>query len=188
MDYRIFNMCTDVNACDCTWGCTDTVRECTALGNQTCIGGMLVLYSTNGVTSPFCVHTRGKKSCVLKAILLRNSLLRKPAWQGHENWNDVDCVDRWIFSRPTASCHRFCWITTQRRTAWLWPVPAPSRSTCFWPQQPCASPCRDATENPQLLDVDGCIPKMAMAHSERSKSREVVIKDKWCHPPPHLTY
>ena len=27
MDYRIFNMCTDVNACNCTWGCTDTVRE-----------------------------------------------------------------------------------------------------------------------------------------------------------------
>ena len=27
MDYRIFNMGSDVNACDCTWGCTDTVRE-----------------------------------------------------------------------------------------------------------------------------------------------------------------
>ena len=26
-DYRIFILCTDVNACDCTWGCTDTVRE-----------------------------------------------------------------------------------------------------------------------------------------------------------------
>ena len=28
-DYRIFNMGTDVNACDCTWECTDTVREFT---------------------------------------------------------------------------------------------------------------------------------------------------------------
>ena len=27
MDYRIFNVHTDVNACDCTQGCTDTVEE-----------------------------------------------------------------------------------------------------------------------------------------------------------------
>ena len=27
MDYRIFNMHTDVSACDCAQGCTDTVRE-----------------------------------------------------------------------------------------------------------------------------------------------------------------
>ena len=27
MDYGIFNMHTDVNACDCTRGCTDTLRE-----------------------------------------------------------------------------------------------------------------------------------------------------------------
>ena len=27
MDYGIFNMCTDVNACDCAQGCTDTIRE-----------------------------------------------------------------------------------------------------------------------------------------------------------------
>ena len=27
MDYMIFNVRTDVNACDCTRGCTDTVRE-----------------------------------------------------------------------------------------------------------------------------------------------------------------
>ena len=27
MDYRIFNVRIDVNACDCTRGCTDTVRE-----------------------------------------------------------------------------------------------------------------------------------------------------------------
>ena len=27
MDYGIFNVRTDINACDCTRGCTDTVRE-----------------------------------------------------------------------------------------------------------------------------------------------------------------
>ena len=27
MDYGIFNVCTDFNACACTRGCTDTVRE-----------------------------------------------------------------------------------------------------------------------------------------------------------------
>ena len=27
MDYGIFDLRTDVNACDCTRGCTDTVRE-----------------------------------------------------------------------------------------------------------------------------------------------------------------
>ena len=27
MDYRIFNVRTDVNACSCTRGCTDAVRE-----------------------------------------------------------------------------------------------------------------------------------------------------------------
>ena len=27
MDYRIFNVRTDVNACNCTWGCADTIRE-----------------------------------------------------------------------------------------------------------------------------------------------------------------
>ena len=27
MDYRIFNVRTDVNACDCTRGCTDTLRQ-----------------------------------------------------------------------------------------------------------------------------------------------------------------
>ena len=27
INYRIFNVCTDVNACNCTRGCRDTVRE-----------------------------------------------------------------------------------------------------------------------------------------------------------------
>ena len=26
--YKVFNVCTDVNACDCTQGCTNTVRDC----------------------------------------------------------------------------------------------------------------------------------------------------------------
>ena len=29
MDHEIFNVRTDVNACDCTGGYTDTVRVCT---------------------------------------------------------------------------------------------------------------------------------------------------------------
>ena len=37
MDYRIFNMHTDVNACNCTWGCSDTVKPviniCTVFAN-----------------------------------------------------------------------------------------------------------------------------------------------------------
>ena len=27
MDYKIFNVRTDVNACDCTLGCTDTAKK-----------------------------------------------------------------------------------------------------------------------------------------------------------------
>ena len=27
MDYRIFNVCTDVNVCDCTWVCADTCKR-----------------------------------------------------------------------------------------------------------------------------------------------------------------
>ena len=58
MDYRILNERTDVNACDCTRGCTDTVRESAlkvdfgrkslaAPGNRTCVSGVLVRRSTN---------------------------------------------------------------------------------------------------------------------------------------------
>ena len=35
MNYRIFNVRTDVNACDCTRGCTDTVRESALIWNVT---------------------------------------------------------------------------------------------------------------------------------------------------------
>ena len=54
MNYGIFNVCTDVNACDCTRGCTDTrKRVCTeswlweekslaAPGNRTCVSGVTV--------------------------------------------------------------------------------------------------------------------------------------------------
>ena len=72
MDYRIFNVRTTGNACDCTRGCTDTARESalkteswklkvwkltlgeislTAPGNRTCVRGMPVWYSTNWATS-----------------------------------------------------------------------------------------------------------------------------------------
>ena len=53
MNHRIFNVCTDVNACDCTWGCMDTIikpamkfvserKSLVALGNQTYVSGVLV--------------------------------------------------------------------------------------------------------------------------------------------------
>ena len=58
MDHGIFNVRKDVNACDCTRGFPDTVRE-SALkvdpgrkslaspGNRTCVGSVPVRYSTN---------------------------------------------------------------------------------------------------------------------------------------------
>ena len=52
MYYRIFNARTDVNACDCTRGCTDTVRVCTAPkslaapGNRTRVSGVPVRRSS----------------------------------------------------------------------------------------------------------------------------------------------
>ena len=53
MDYRIFILCTDVNACDCTPGCTDTERESAvkadwgkknlaAPGTRTFVSGMMI--------------------------------------------------------------------------------------------------------------------------------------------------
>ena len=34
LDYRIFNVRTDVNACSCTWRCTETVRESALKGDS----------------------------------------------------------------------------------------------------------------------------------------------------------
>ena len=62
MDYRIFNMHSDVNACDCTQGCTDTaeslhwiltgrkIPRCT--GESTCVSRVPVWCSTNWATPP----------------------------------------------------------------------------------------------------------------------------------------
>ena len=64
VDYRIFNVHTHVNACDCTRGCTDTVRESlhwkstlgekslAAPGNRTCVSGVAVRCSTSWAISP----------------------------------------------------------------------------------------------------------------------------------------
>ena len=62
MDYRISNVHTDVNACDCTRGCTGTrislhwkwnlgEKYLLAPGNRTCVSGVPVRYSTNWATS-----------------------------------------------------------------------------------------------------------------------------------------
>ena len=58
--YRIFKVRTDVNACNCTRRCTDTIRESAlkvdswrkkkslaAPGNRTCVSGVLVWCCTN---------------------------------------------------------------------------------------------------------------------------------------------
>ena len=62
VDYGIFNMCTAVNACDCAWEYTDTVRVCTESWlreKNPCRTGELnlrwrraVRCSTNWATSP----------------------------------------------------------------------------------------------------------------------------------------
>ena len=63
MDYRIFNMCTNVNAHDCAHGCVDMIRVCTESRlweknplphqrNQTCISSVVVWCSTNWATAP----------------------------------------------------------------------------------------------------------------------------------------
>ena len=64
MDYRIFSVHTDVNACGYTRECTETVRESAlkvdsgkkkshaAPGNRTCVSGVSVRRSTNCATSP----------------------------------------------------------------------------------------------------------------------------------------
>ena len=65
MDYRIFNVLTDVNACDCTQGCTDTEREsapkvvsgkkipcCTGESNLCQRHDSLMLYQLSCIPSP----------------------------------------------------------------------------------------------------------------------------------------
>ena len=67
MDYGIFNVRTDVNACNCTREHIDTLRESAskltlgekslaASGNRTCVGGVPVRRSTNWATSPSLVE------------------------------------------------------------------------------------------------------------------------------------
>ena len=59
MDYGIFNVHTDVNACDCTLGCTDKClhwkltlgeKSLAAPGNRTSVGGVPVRRFTNWAT------------------------------------------------------------------------------------------------------------------------------------------
>ena len=66
MDHRIFNVCTDGNACGCTRGCRNTIRESArnltlvknlkksfaAPGNRTCPSGVPVRRFTSWATSP----------------------------------------------------------------------------------------------------------------------------------------
>ena len=63
MDNKIFNVRTDVHACDCTRGCADTVRESAlkvdperkslaAPGNRTCVSSVPARRCTNSATFP----------------------------------------------------------------------------------------------------------------------------------------
>ena len=72
LDYRIFNVRTDLNAYDCTQGCADTVRKSAlnvdsgekkslaALGNRNSVSGMPVRRSTNWATSPPKIFSLGR--------------------------------------------------------------------------------------------------------------------------------
>ena len=66
MDYRIFNVCTDVNASDCTWGCTDTITEsalkfdsgrkilcCNGESNLRRLPARQMLYQLSYIPTPF---------------------------------------------------------------------------------------------------------------------------------------
>ena len=114
VDYRIFNVRTDVNACDCTRECTDTrKRVCTeswvwekktlaAPGNRTCVSGVTVQCSTNEL------HSLGK--VYMEKIIM-------PFWQ-REEWGvrsrcwqwadrDVGVVKNILVHVLTlSSCHR----------------------------------------------------------------------------------
>ena len=75
IDYRIFNVCTDFNACNCTRECTDTVKESAlkldsgrkspaASGNRTYVSSVPDRRCTNWATSsphlslPLILYTR----------------------------------------------------------------------------------------------------------------------------------
>ena len=94
MDYGIFNVRTDVNVCDCTRGCTDTVRESTlkvvsgrkkslaAPGNRTCVGSVPVRCCTNWATSPRLCPAVLPQSLMAWAVLKNTTrLIQRPRYQ-----------------------------------------------------------------------------------------------------------
>ena len=128
MDYIIFDVRTDVNASDCTWGCTDTDREpalkvdCTGELNlhQRCDGPML--YQLSYIPS----HSLVSSNCWMKQVLERlipfvhcssvdrdcfKSAVCIVAVQAYPELapsNGLHCCS--IFGRRTL-CHRSHWMT-----------------------------------------------------------------------------
>ena len=94
MDYRIFNMYKDVNACDCTQGCTDTEREsapkvvsgkkipcCTGESNLCQRHDSLMLYQLSCIPSP---------AIRLKQVQTANNAAKLTAPARWELCNEVD--------------------------------------------------------------------------------------------------
>ena len=117
MDYRIFNLHTDVNACDCTLGIW-TPKEYTLKvtlgrkslvtpGRWTCVSGMMVRCSTNWATSP----------PVLQFQSLVSILLLLAVWiHAHTVWfcffvSVFCCTSLWCFvtTFPSKLSHELWW-------------------------------------------------------------------------------
>ena len=76
MYYRIFNVCTDANACDWNRGYTDAVRESgrkkhlATPGNQTCVSGMLAMLYQLSYIPAFTVSDVASEVHVWEGLLL----------------------------------------------------------------------------------------------------------------------
>ena len=82
MDYRIYNVRTGVNVCDCPRGCMDTPRESphwkftlgekslATLWNGTCMSGVLVRHCTSWVTSLPCVLRHYAYAIIITPIMI----------------------------------------------------------------------------------------------------------------------
>ena len=101
MDYGIFNVRTNINACDCTRGCTDTVRE-------------TALRVDSGRKIPCC--TRESNLCQQRAGPMLYQL------------NNIPIPHFLVFSRnvsPVSTlrsnyCNCRFWTPWQRSNSWFW--------------------------------------------------------------------
>ena len=100
MDYEIFNKCTDVNACDCTQGCTDTLREsalkvdpgrkipgCTGESNLHQRHASLMLYQLSYIPIDPCKVFSGLLLCSVQSSQPRFRCTLVPGWWRHKLLN-----------------------------------------------------------------------------------------------------